>query len=184
MESMFEGCSDLVSLDLENFNTSNVQYMNKMFRNCRKLKIINLMSFTTESLGTMHQMFYKCQSLEYLNIYSLTEDVQSIFEMFEGASNTFSFCIKENENIPNIFEELKKRDTIRDCSNTCYNGTERIGIPDKKLCCPFLEYNGECYDYCPSRTMPVIKHAKFLIVHTIIIIVRTVVLIIYLMDII
>jgi len=154
MESMFEGCSDLVSLDLENFNTSNVQYMNKMFRNCRKLKIINLMSFTTESLGTMHQMFYKCQSLEYLNIYSLTEDVQSIFEMFEGASNTFSFCIKENENIPNIFEELKKRDTIRDCSNTCYNGTERIGIPDKKLCCPFLEYNGECYDYCPSRTMP------------------------------
>ena len=153
MESMFEGCSNLISLDLENFNTSNVQYMNKMFRNCIQLRIINLMSFTTESLGTMYQMFYNCKSLEYLNIYSLTEDVQSIFEIFEGASNNFTFCIKENEYIPNIFEELKKRDTIRDCSKACYNETERIGVTDKKLCCPLFEYNGECYNHCPGRTM-------------------------------
>ena len=49
-------------------------------------------------------MFYGCADLRYLNIYSLTENDQSIIEIFERASNSFKFCVKENENIPKIFE--------------------------------------------------------------------------------
>ena len=153
MVSMFEGCSNLISLDLSHFNTSNVQHMNRMFRDCRSLEILNFQNISSESLGTMYQMFYNCQKLRYLNIYSLIEDVQSIFEMFEGASNNFTFCVKENENIPNIFEILKQRDTIRDCSIACYgNESERISVIRERLCCPSFEFNGSCYDQCPGRT--------------------------------
>ena len=73
--------------------------------------------------------------------------------MFEGSSYNFTFCLKEDENIPNIFEELKKGDTNRDCSSSCYGeGINRISVPNKKLCCPFFEYNDTCYEKCPPRT--------------------------------
>ena len=98
-------------------------------------------------------MFYNCSSLKYLDIFSLVEDGQSYYEMFEGSSYNFTFCLKEDENIPNIFEELKKGDTNRDCSSSCYGeGINRTSVPNKKLCCPLFEYNDTCYEKCPLRT--------------------------------
>ena len=32
-----------ISLDLNHFNTTNVQYMNKMFKDCSKLEVLNFM---------------------------------------------------------------------------------------------------------------------------------------------
>ena len=154
MESMFEGCESLQNLDLRNFRTPNVHYMNKMFSGCIKLETLYFNYISSESLGTMHQMFYNCKNLQYLNIYSLTEKTQTFSEIFEGTSNYFTLCIKENENIPNIFKEiLKKENTKRDCSDNCYGtNKKRADVPDKLLCCPKVEYNGNCYDKCPPRT--------------------------------
>ena len=154
MESMFEGCESLSSLNLEYFRTPKVLYMNRMFYNCKRLTSLNFHYITSNSLGTMQQMFYNCQSLKYLDIYSLTEIAQSIEEMFGGASTNFEFCIEENENIPKIFEELLKMPNVkRDCSSTCYGSNkERASVTGKKLCCPNFEFNGNCYDKCPSRT--------------------------------
>ena len=152
MQSMFEGCSSLVSLNISSFNTTNVLYMNKMFYNCTKLESLNFSSISAYSLGTMYQMFYNCKSLKYLNLYNLTEKSQSFLEMFKGASTSFQFCIEENENIPNIFNELYNMSgTRRDCSTNCYK-KKRVSIESKKLCCPKKEFNSNCYDECPSRT--------------------------------
>ena len=162
MESMFEGCESLISLDLTNFNTSNVHYMNKMFSNCTNLEALYFNYISSESLGTMYQMFYNCKSLKYLNIYSLTENAQSIYEMFEGVSDNFTFCINDNENIPNIFKEiLNIENAMRDCSDNCYGiGKERFNILSKKLCCPKFEYNENCYDKCPQRTKVFLNDSK------------------------
>ena len=153
MESMFEGCSSLISLNINNFKTSNVRYMNKMFRDCKNLQSLYFNNINSESLGTMQQMFYNCRSLKYLNIYSLTERVQSITEMFEGTSTDFTFCVKEEKDIPKIFEIIyEKIDTKRDCSENCYGlGNRRPIIPQQKICCPMFEYNGTCCDKCPKR---------------------------------
>ena len=152
MESMFEGCSSLTTLSLSNFDTSNVQFMNKMFRDCIKLTSLNFKNIKTNSLGTMHQMFYNCNKLKYLNLYSIKEVGQSYEEMFTKASTNFVFCIKENEDIPNIFELLLNiSDTKRDCSAVCYSA-KRLDIPEKKLCCPFVRYKDSCYDNCPRKT--------------------------------
>ena len=152
MESMFEGCSSLISISLTSFNTNNVQYMNKMFKDCIKLETINFKYISSHSLGTMHQMFYNCKSLKYLNIYNLTEKAQSFEEMFEGTSQSFSFCIKDHTTIPNIFNEIyRMENTIMDCSQNCY-GYKRFTLPESKICCVYYEYNGTCYNKCPSRT--------------------------------
>ena len=100
----------------------------------------------------MYQMFYNCKSLKYLDLFSLFEKAQSIFEMFKEASTNFEFCINDDKKIPNIFQTfLDMKDTKRNCNSNCY-GSNRIYIQEKKLCCPKKEYNGSCYDQCPSRT--------------------------------
>ena len=82
----------------------------------------------------------------------MVEKGQSIAEMFEDASNNFTFCVKENENIPNIFQVLLNMDyTVRDCSDQCYDN-QRVNISEKKLCCPFVRYKDNCYNKCPSKT--------------------------------
>ena len=152
MESMFEGCSSLTSLSLDAFNTSKVQYMNKMFRDCELLQILNFSNINANSVGTMHQMFYNCRSLEYLNILSMVENGQSTAEMFDETSDNFTFCIGEDENIPEIFKMLlDKNNTSRDCKIDCYE-KERISIPEKKLCCKNFIYEDNCYEKCPGKT--------------------------------
>ena len=154
MESMFEGCSKLTSLNLNNFITSNVEYMNKMFRDCISLQRIDFRNIKTDSVGTMHQMFYNCNKLVYLDLYYITENGQSYEEMFDNASNNFQFCIKENEDIPNIFEKLLNiQYSTRDCSESCYGtNRERLSISEKKLCCRSFKYKDNCYDKCPGKT--------------------------------
>ena len=153
MESMFEGCYNLVSLNISNFNTQKVLYMNRMFYNCSSLKSLYFHYISSNSLGNMQHMFYNCSKLEYLDLYSLSEKSQSIVEMFKGASTNFQFCIEENENIPNIFKLLLEMPrTTRDCDYSCYYNNARRAVPEKKLCCKYVEYNGNCYDKCPSRT--------------------------------
>ena len=154
MESMFEGCSSLTDLSLKSFKTPKVHYMNKMFRDCINLKTLNFTNITSESLGTMHQMFYNCSSLKYLNLYSLTEKDQTTKEMFEGVTNNFTICVKEQDNITNIFQLLNEMENVeRDCSSSCYGEhNQRPKIPGTKTCCPHYLYNDTCYDKCPSKT--------------------------------
>ena len=152
MQSMFDGCKNLISLNLNHFNTMKVQYMNKMFQNCENLKHLNMSQLYSDSLSSMYRMFYNCNSLVYLNIFSLIEDVQSITEMFDGTSDNFELCIKDKENIPNIFDSIFDK-IKRDCSSNCYGvGNERIKSTNEKRCCPKYEYNNECYNNCPSKT--------------------------------
>ena len=154
MESMFEGCSSLISLNISHFNTSNVQYMNKMFENCYNLKSLYFRTISTISVSTMHRMFFNCQSLKYLDLFSLVDTGQSLKEMFKGTPLQFELCVKDKENILNIFEILIKENNIeRDCSSHCYgDGNERISGNSKKFCCPKYGYNDKCYDECPGRT--------------------------------
>ena len=42
---MFYGCYDIISLDLSNFNTANVNDMDDMFSSCGKLEYINIFKF-------------------------------------------------------------------------------------------------------------------------------------------
>ena len=70
MEAMFEESSSLVSLNLNNFNTSKVT--------------------------PMHNMFYRCNSLLSLNLnnFHFSEDCDTSF-MFENNNKNLVICINE-----------------------------------------------------------------------------------------
>ena len=65
MGNMFEGCSALTSLDLSNFNTKKVRYMNSMFQACSALTTIYVSDeFVTTKVRIGSDMFSGCTNLK------------------------------------------------------------------------------------------------------------------------
>lgn len=64
MNSMFNGCSKLTSLDLSSFNTSKVENTGFMFNGCSSLKTIYVSDkFKTDKVTFGNFMFYDCNQL-------------------------------------------------------------------------------------------------------------------------
>ena len=68
MESMFSGCSSLLSLtDISKWNTSNVTNMRSMFLGCSSLSSLpDISKWNTFNVKDMGFMFYDCSSLSSL----------------------------------------------------------------------------------------------------------------------
>lgn len=64
---LFSGCSSLKSLDLSNFDSSNVTDMSYMFEYCGNLTNLDLSNFDTSKVTNMYVMFCCCESLTNLN---------------------------------------------------------------------------------------------------------------------
>ena len=61
---MFRGCSQLTSLDVSAFDTSDIANMSYMFYDCSKIKTLDLSSFDTSKVTNMSYMFRNCNALE------------------------------------------------------------------------------------------------------------------------
>lgn len=89
MEGMFCHCSALISLDLSSFNTSHVSYMAFLFSGCTSLQNVNLTSFNTQNTTNFRAMFYGCTSLTNLDLRSFTTSAETVAIdfMFYGCVN-------------------------------------------------------------------------------------------------
>ena len=87
MSNMFKRCSALPSLDLNNFNTSNVTSMDGMFDSCSALTSLDLKNFNTEKVEQMLGMFMYCSGLTTLHLTNFnTSNVTDMPFIFYGCS--------------------------------------------------------------------------------------------------
>ena len=81
---MFLSMSNIVEIDLSNFDTSSVTDMSYMFYYCFSLSSLNVSNFDTSLVTDMSYMFFFCSSLEFLDVSnfntSLVTNMQSMFE--------------------------------------------------------------------------------------------------------
>ena len=86
---MFHGCSALTSLDLTNFNTANVTYMDNMFNGCSALTSLDLTNFNTAKVTYMNNMFEGCSALTtiYASDKFDTDNVRNSLDMFTGCKS-------------------------------------------------------------------------------------------------
>ena len=70
--NMFDSCTGLTSINLSNFDTSNVTNMIYMFYSCSGLTSLNLSNFKTGNVTNMNRMFYKCSGLTSIDIRSFS----------------------------------------------------------------------------------------------------------------
>ena len=106
---MFFNCASLTSLDLSNFDTSNLNKMNNMFYNCKSLKNLDISQFNTSSVTRMEKLFKNCELITSLNLKNfITNLVTNMESLFEGCKslaylNISSFNTSLVENMQNMF---------------------------------------------------------------------------------
>ena len=99
LNSFFNECSNITSLDLSNFDTSNVTDMYRMFNKCQKLKEIKgLNNLNTNKVTNMCAMFQNCREIENLDLSHFnTSQVTRMGGMFGGC-----YKLKEIKGIENF----------------------------------------------------------------------------------
>ena len=80
---MFYHCESLRGVDLASLNTSNAVDMTLMFSDCNSLTTLDLSSFNTSNVTEMRMMFQNCNLLESINLSSFnTGNVSTMAHMF------------------------------------------------------------------------------------------------------
>ncbi len=94
MNYMFYNCSALTSLDVRGFNTSKVTDMSNMFYSCKSLTSLNISNFNTSKVTNMFFMFFQCSGLTNLDVSSFnTTNVTDMSGMFSSCKNLTSLNV-------------------------------------------------------------------------------------------
>ena len=101
---MFANCRSLVSLDLSNFDTSNVTDMGQMFYNCSSLTSLDISNFDTANVINMSDMFYDCSRLASLDMRNAD---------FSSATSYDSMFLSVNKNINVIVKDSEAQSFVR-----------------------------------------------------------------------
>ena len=132
MKNMFSRCSSLLSLNINNFDTSKVTNMNRMFYHCSSLISLDLRNFNTKS------------DLSYSDI-------------FKNINPNLTYCISHNKTDKFSSDFIG----VEDCDNLCFVNSQHKIIKDSKICAEscyynnrqYYDYNNICfYDNCPIDT--------------------------------
>ncbi len=100
MNSMFELCDRLTSLDLSSFNTKSVTDMYWMFYSCEKLKKLTIGNFDMQSVKNIRWMFDNCDALDTLTMKSLPYLAEGSFDtQFSGDGKVVNLFLDDNSAI-------------------------------------------------------------------------------------
>ena len=111
LSNMFNGCYNLQTINnIEQWDTSNVMYMNHMFDQCHNLISLDLSSFNTSNVYNMGYMFFDCNNLKTLDI--------SNFDMSKVEENT-DFMFSGCDNLRVLRLDNCDRNTIERIINNC-----------------------------------------------------------------
>lgn len=90
MNNVFDNCSSLYKLDISTWDTSQVTQISGMFGSCSSMIELNLSNFNTENLTSIVYTFYGCSNLEYLDVSGWNVEKLIYF------NSPFNFCDKLN----------------------------------------------------------------------------------------
>ena len=80
---MFYLCSNLLSIDLSNFNTQNVETLRLLFNNCSNVKSLDISNFNLSKVKNMAYIFSNCTIIKKINLgkidTSSVEDMRALF---------------------------------------------------------------------------------------------------------
>ena len=103
MGGMFYLCSSLTSIDVSNFDTSNVTDMSSMFEDCSSLISLDLSSINTSKVTDMGYMVGNCSSLTSLDLRNADfsnvniDNYNNYYNMFDVNTNLNQVIVKDEQ---------------------------------------------------------------------------------------
>jgi hypothetical protein len=110
LDHMFEGCKDIIYIDLSHIQPPSIESMSQTFKGCEKLQRINFDSIDTSKVKSMDSLFENCISLtDIIGIERFnTSSVDNISRMFYNCTdlivaNLSAFNIDTISNLKDTF---------------------------------------------------------------------------------
>ena len=143
MNSMFEGCSSLISINFSNLNTKNVKNMNGKLHYCYSLYSIDFSNLDLRNVKNMYKFCFQYDSLALTNYTNMrTLNVSNYVAMFGHCYNLTSI------ELPNF--KTKNIDTMFDvCQNLRYINIHSLN------CQSYNEYNSIGYGFSNNGTIKI-----------------------------
>lgn len=142
LSSMLSGCKSLITVNTEDWDTSNVTDMQSMFRDCESLPELNLSNFNTSNVTEMGWMFCECHSLEELNVSNFdTSNVIDMVCMFDDCQSLTSLDVS-SFNTSNVI----------DMQNMFYNCQSLTSLDLSNFDTSKVKYMRNMFLYCESLT--------------------------------
>ena len=83
MKSMFKGCSSLEKVNFGYINTSFVESLEELFYECKNLKSIDLSKFDTSKVTTLRRLFSNCEIIKSIDLSNFnTSKVEDMLDIF------------------------------------------------------------------------------------------------------
>lgn len=126
MSYMFNYCSSLTDVNLENVKTTSVVTMANMFTYSSSLKSLNLSSFSGEKLENMMGMFMNCSSLESLDLTAMnTANVTNMNSLFMNCTSlkTIDLSKFDTTNVTLMINLFRNCSSIEELDLTSFNLT-------------------------------------------------------------
>ncbi len=139
--NMFTNCQNLIELDLSGFNTSNITNTAGLVQYCYSLQSINLDGFDTSKVTTMNSMFSDCRNLELLDISHFnTSKVTNMAYMFNGCSKLENLNLNSfnTENVINMQCIFSGCGNIKSLNLSNFNTSKVIDMQGLFNNCPSL----------------------------------------------
>ena len=85
LNTLFDSCRSLRSVDVSAWDTSSVAKMESVFRDCALLTSLDVSSWDTSNVDTFYNLFFGCTSLREIDVHSWdTSKVTRMDSMFAG----------------------------------------------------------------------------------------------------
>ena len=91
MNDLFNN-ADLIFIDLENFDTSNVIDISRMFKDCKNLKYLNISNFNTENVINFSGFLEGCHSLINIDLFNFEIKKQKICQKCSRIVDLWILC--------------------------------------------------------------------------------------------
>lgn len=100
---MFQGCTNITTIDLNTLDMSNATILTQMFNGCTSMTSIDIDNWNTESVTEVNNMFVNCTSLVSIDFSNV--DLSSVTDWHYG--NMFSGCSQlSNDSLQSILQAL------------------------------------------------------------------------------
>ena len=152
---MFSGCSNIIEINLSDFDTSGVTNMGSMFSGCSQLSLIDLSGCDASQVTYINSMFSGCSKLEFINLrgFKVNENLD-LSHIFENVPENIVICLDEGNT--KIEQEIRKKACYTfDCSDNWKINQKKI-INETDICFDLdennivfkYEYHGIFYENC------------------------------------
>ncbi|HFC9135161.1 TPA: BspA family leucine-rich repeat surface protein [Enterococcus faecium] len=131
---IFFNCSKLTSVDVSNWNTSNMASIKGMFNRCRSLTSVDVSKWNTSNVTDMAGVFFGCSSLTSVDVSKWdTSNATNIADVFSDCSSLTSVDVSKWDtsnatNIAGVFSDCSSLTSVDVSKWDTSNVTDMSGV--------------------------------------------------------